>query len=218
MFKCGKCDESFETGPLLQRHLRVHKFPTPVPAPVPIPVAAPAAKQIRKKQKSSKSAKQQVSREKISIAVEYECYLCKRKYKNLKFMRKHMRNHMNDGSITSHLCPICRTEQDRTNMNTHLCSGKNDVQCEYCSKGFKSTNKLLKHLDKVHRTNRRFYRCDKCPMLFPMIWLKDCHQNTHADEPDQHLKTDTLNKTLPNAEAPKPHMCEKCGKTFTYSM
>lgn len=196
MFKCGRCQESFETGQQLQRHLRSHEQASN-------PDRVPARERKR----------DEGNTDKISKRIEYECYLCKCNYKKLGTMRKHMNSHIKR-QVVFHFCSICRTKVDRTKMNFHVCGQRDDIQCEYCSERFTGTNKLLKHLNQIHKTKRRLYECEKCIKHFPMIFLRDFHQNTHANEPDEYSRSANHTKRL-DAEKAKHHLCDECGKIFT---
>lgn len=211
-FKCGKCEESFETGKQLQLHLRIHRrmashFPTPESAPASAPVKK-VEEIIPKKPKS------QITPKPIPQRIQYECYMCKYKFKGLPFMRKHMKLHINGQRFQFHFCSICRIRLNQTKMNSHVCGQKDSVQCEYCSKQFTATIKLLNHLEKMHETNRRLYQCGKCTKYLPMIFLRDSHQNTHVDEPEKYSKS-SVHKKMLNVEKSKDHLCEECGKTFS---
>lgn len=196
VFKCGKCQESFETGQLLQQHLRTHE-----PAPIPDYVA----------EKQSKGNEE--STDETPSRIEYECYLCNCNYKRLTTMRKHMFSHVKSQKAVFHYCSICRAKVERTKMNSHVCGQLDNIQCEYCSKRFTGTNKLLKHLDVMHKTKRRLYECEKCSKYFPMIFLRDSHQNTHANETEGSLRSANRAKIL-DSDREKNHLCEECGRAF----
>lgn len=201
VFQCGKCEESFETAKQLQRHLRTHE-------PVPIPKFNSTNEGATGNTPKSSGS---IIQKKTYKRIEYECYLCNHRYKGLGNMRRHMNLHTKSEKVVFHFCSICRAKVDRTKMDWHVCGQGDDVQCEYCSKRFTGTSKLLKHLDVMHKTKRRLYECEKCVKHFPTTFLKDCHQMTHANEPEEYSK---LGKHK-NAERPKEHLCEACGKTFT---
>lgn len=107
----------------------------------------------------------------------FECYICKtHKTKTAKDMRKHMRQHRQKR------CEICK---EILQSMSHLCGNNIDVQCEYCSERFKTTENMRKHLVDVHKSNQRLYQCKMCPKYFPMIFLRDCHQATHTKRQEQ---------------------------------
>lgn len=138
--------------------------------------------------KIPKSASNGVQK-KRSDRIVYECYLCKCTYKSLVNMQKHMNLHVDNQNIDFQFCTICRMKVHYTKMDWHVCGEKDDIQCEYCSTRFTGTNKLLEHLDEMHKTDyQRLYECEKCVKHFPMIFLKDSHQSTHANEPEEYLK------------------------------
>lgn len=192
MFKCGKCQESFETGQQLQRHLRIHEQASNLEG---VPV----------KNRNEGDTDNRF---------EYECYMCKCNYKKLATMQKHMNLHMKSEKSVFQCCSICRTKVDRTKMNNHVCDGQRDnIRCEYCSKLFTGTNKLLKHLDVAHKTKRRLYECEKSRRHFPMIFLRDFHQITHEKKPKEYSRSAKHMKIF-DADKAKNHLCEECGRTF----
>lgn len=197
VFKCGKCEESFETGQQLQRHLRTHE-------------QALILERVTEKQMKKIKGKA----DRMSKRIEYECYLCNCIYKKLPTIRRHMNLHVKNQKAAFHYCSICRTKVERTKLNFHVCGQQSNVQCEYCSRGFKGTNKLLKHLDVMHKTTRRLYECEKCFKHFPMIFLRDFHQNTHTTEFEEYLRSAKHKKMLDSDKA-RNHLCEECGKRFT---
>lgn len=222
VFKCGKCDESFETGRLLGYHLRAHaRLSIPIRTSNSAAASAPLKKAVASAPVKVKEIKSKVSKPPPKVAQkpmskrgEYQCYLCKIKYKSLVFMRKHMKLHSDRiKSVAYDPCSICRIKIRRKEMNAHLCDQKDSVQCEYCSVHFMATNELLDHLETMHPINRRLYRCEKCIKYFPMIFLRDSHQTCHANEPQANSKTSGHRKVL-NVEKSRANLCDECGKTF----
>lgn len=61
------------------------------------------------------------------------------------------------------------------------------IECEYCEKKFISTSRLMRHLEKVHKTET-LHKCDRCKKLFRMKWLMDCHSLSH-DRFDQPINS-----------------------------
>lgn len=120
-----------------------------------------------------------------------ECYICKmRSIQNITYLRNHISNH-----DVFERCDICKSSLESEDVNIHLCGKENSIQCEYCDENFTSTVKLLAHLNDNHE-QKLSYKCDKCPKLLPMIFLKEQHMTQHVD-------------------IPRPFICDVCPKAFT---
>lgn len=131
--------------------------------------------------------------------VLFECFICKW---NNTYSEKTMRNHIKRHEKTPQKrfrrkCLVCLMLcHSAADLDSHLCGDKVDIQCEYCDEHFTATTELCEHLTSVHQSSQRFYRCSKCPKYFPMIFLKDCHENVHSKKNSQSelLNCDTCSK------------------------
>lgn len=100
-------------------------------------------------------------------------------------------------------CSVCELKLTTDTFYLHLCQHMDDkcdiIRCEYCSKSYNSTIKLLNHLNIGHNrdTDKTLYYCKQCPKIFEMAQLMDIHERVHPDK--------------------KPEIeCEKCSqKIFT---
>lgn len=120
----------------------------------------------------------------------FECFICKRfRTKDETAMRDHIKQHP---YMKIPKCEICNTQ---TAPISHLCGKNKIVQCEYCPEKLMTTEKLLEHLNSMHKSNRRLYGCEKCPKYFPMVFLKDCHQMSHSER-NPKVKCDMCLKTF----------------------
>lgn len=188
--------------------MRTHE-PPPIPDDIPV-------KMRKLNEGNASKLPNQVTRRHLSDHIAYECYLCNLKYKLLGALHNHMNLHTGGQRVVFHFCSICRMKVDRTKMDHHVCGANDFVQCEYCTKRFTGTAKLLKHLNEMHKTKRRMYQCEKCVRHFPMVFLKDSHQDSHANEPEEYMKfAKQFKGHIPSPERAKDHLCEECGKTFT---
>lgn len=122
----------------------------------------------------------------------FECFLCKMKF---CVNWAELCHHMSDTHSRDEQCKICREYLTGRELNGHLCGNESSVHCEYCKKSFKSTVKLLKHIERMHGQHKKLYRCDECREFFPMMKLKQLHSIYHS----------TIEK---------PFMCYMCSKTF----
>lgn len=78
-------------------------------------------------------------------------------------------------------CSVCEIKLAPNELDEHLCSNDENIQCEYCPESFKATVKLLEHLKRSH-DEKKLYRCEKCPRFFAMIRLKEYHLHRHIGE------------------------------------
>lgn len=128
--------------------------------------------------------------------VTFECFVCKRyKIKTESFMRNHIKR-CGVKRIRKSKCLICRQPLAIAELDSHLCGDNADVQCEYCADRFTVTKVLREHLENVHKSNRRLYKCKTplCKKYFPMIFLKECHESVHDPESEEVLACDTCGK------------------------
>lgn len=107
-----------------------------------------------------------------------ECYKCKLRLTNLNGLREHMKMHID---ATPNKCKVCQMYYSTKRFDRHLCKGKN-IQCEYCTKVFNSTIKLLKHLES-HKDQLLMNHCPKthcASKQFPMKSLFEWHLEMHS--------------------------------------
>lgn len=93
-------------------------------------------------------------------------------------------------------CIVCKEKLTKEELFTHLClKDGNELQCQYCTRMFKVTTRLLEHLQIFH-DDKQFYDCDRCTRQYEMVELLHIHQKSHTSD---------LQPKFP---------CEKCEKTF----
>lgn len=83
-------------------------------------------------------------------------------------------------------CTVCEMKLTTEELYLHMCQQQDIsdiIRCEYCSKSYNSTIKLLNHLRVSHNENpdKTFYHCDNCPKIFEMAQLLGIHEKTHPD-------------------------------------
>lgn len=108
-------------------------------------------------------------------SMEFECYQCHQSFPSLSKVKVHFREH--DASTK---CRICMKKFTRHDYIRHLCKGT-EIPCQYCSKPFKTTASLIKHINGSHKDHRN-YKCYKCAKAFPMKSLLEVHKPTHSQE------------------------------------
>lgn len=124
---------------------------------------------------------------------EYECYICKIKLNGWNDVKQHIRRHV---QARNEKCDICAEMYTAKELNRHLCADGKSIQCEYCTKSFGATAKLIRHVEIEHATEKILHRCKKCHRFFGMALLKDLHEMQHDNEE-------------------KLHVCEICSKAFS---
>lgn len=166
---------------------------------------------------------------------KFECYLCKKTFPTSTSAWDHMRVHNKDYRS----CFVCRERYVRSQGDKHLCIQQQPISCEYCSKAFSSTKRLLEHLVSAHN-ERKMYKCCKCTKHFGMIFLKNIHERSHdtvipyncnmcsksysmlelltshqrRDHMNQGCKVVNPSSTSNSHIVESSHLCHQCGKTF----
>lgn len=108
----------------------------------------------------------------------FECYVCKEVMESLPSVRKHLKEH---DKLRNRKCSICDLRMTANEEEHHLCRPENKIiNCDYCPEAFKSIVDLLEHIN-VEHTNRKFYKCSICPLLFPMQTLSNYHSTVHGE-------------------------------------
>lgn len=78
-------------------------------------------------------------------------------------------------------CTICNEKLSLDELYAHLCNKDESlIKCQYCSRTFKATIKLVEHLEVFH-DDKTFYECEQCLRTFEMHDFLEIHKNTHAD-------------------------------------
>lgn len=121
-----------------------------------------------------------------------QCYICEAEFDSAPVMQKHIRNH-----LLVQTCELCNKKLAFHELGEHLCDGQEIMPCEYCTKPFNATIKLIQHLNSKHADDCILYQCEKCPKYFKMTSLKAIHEKYHLDV------------------IPKPYQCGQCLQRFT---
>lgn len=126
----------------------------------------------------------------------YECYVCHKNYKEIKYLRLHQQIHWNESNFVCHICgnvyPLSST------LKKHLINRHSNVRphkCEHCSKDFKFRRELIIHL-RTH-TGEKPFGCSVCPEKFAALSSLRIHERRHTGE--------------------KPYICKYCSKSFSDS-
>ncbi|XP_031633963.1 zinc finger protein 184-like [Contarinia nasturtii] len=193
-YKCGRCNETFETPKELEHHMRsINEKP----------------KIIIKETKETKFGKR-----------AYECYLCKKAMPSLLRVQRHVENHSKQKITKMKHCTVCFKSFVLSKIDQHLCTQEMEICCEYCTQSFTSTYRLLDHLDSRHM-DATLYPCTKCTKHFSMMILKDVHERCHDKVIICEICSESFSRRIEYLEHKKTHdteksetayLCEICGK------
>lgn len=82
-------------------------------------------------------------------------------------------------------CQLCCKRLSLTEMDHHLCLEQREyLKCTYCLMTFNATKSFLNHIG-VHQAalkidrKYKFFKCQKCPVVYVMKVLLDCHKMSH---------------------------------------
>lgn len=108
-------------------------------------------------------------------------------YKQL-FDKMHSPNDTEDEDHDTDIktCSLCKAQLTPLEFDKHLCIDQESIVCP-CSKAFKSTASLLKHIvqhiEVMHVTDKRLlYKCHQCRLGYPMEILLECHKKSHKEQ------------------------------------
>ncbi|XP_031621088.1 zinc finger protein 184-like isoform X2 [Contarinia nasturtii] len=128
-------------------------------------------------------------------------------------------------------CKICAGYMKKEEIDQHICTKQETIKCKYCPETFKSIQKLVDHLkmpdhvDLIKEGTGTYYRCQICPIGYPMIELLQCHKKSHniirpeptIAQPKQGEKAQTtVEETILSSERStiKFFKCAKCDMCF----
>lgn len=125
------------------------------------------------------------------ILTAYQCATCDECFDQPNTLQHHLRLYHSD-QLRQNLskiqkCIVCSENIDPNKNEYHVCVQGKTMRCEYCVEVFSSTPQLLYHLNVAHIRDKSNYACDRCPKIFGMKLLLDCHRLSH-DNFDQGIK------------------------------
>ena len=102
-----------------------------------------------------------------------------------------------DDKLYTHKCDFCGKGFKTTNklrLHTRVHTGERPCKCSVCGSAFTVSSTLHRHMRTIHTQERRF-KCTVCSKAF-----------TQKQHLDQHVRIHT---------GEKPYKCHECGKVFT---
>lgn len=134
-----------------------------------------------------------------SDARSFICEFCNKGFKTKPALTKHLKLHTHPRSEICHICG--QTFNDKSVLGTHIKLKHfptRDYQCSECGLRFPLKSTLLKHIGRIHNTDRRrTFSCSTCNM-------------TYFDK-------STLNRhmSVKHSIHPVKISCEHCSSTFS---
>ncbi|XP_050310522.1 zinc finger protein ZFP2-like [Anthonomus grandis grandis] len=156
------------------------------------------------------------------------CNVCKKKFRDMKFLRKHLRSHIEDRPFKCDQCSRAFTEENYLNnhLRSHLPEEQKPHQCSICKKRFFHPSMLQKHI--LRHNNERPYVCQICNKgCFAensLVKHMKIHEKKKGDPRLLKHICDYCKTEFPSAEllsvhikqhtGDKPYVCNICGKCF----
>lgn len=124
------------------------------------------------------------------------CDVCGRSARHAKDLIIHMRVHTKEKPFQCTYCPSKFAQVSTLNAHTRLHTGERPHACHICGKRFISSSSMRIHI--VSHSGEKKYQCNICEKrLKSLCALKKHRICMHISE--------------------KPHACDKCGATFSFS-
>lgn len=139
------------------------------------------------------------------------CTLCKKQFKDLKVLKRHVRIHLKKKPY----------EVNRMNKCVHVC--KPFFQCNICNRPFSESGSLTRHLRK-HRGEIR-HLCSVCGKGFYEANVLMVHMRTHTGEKPiacglcekRFSDPNGLRSHMRSHTGERKHFCNICNKSFSHS-
>ncbi|XP_066289566.1 zinc finger protein 335-like [Branchiostoma lanceolatum] len=157
----------------------------------------------------------------------FKCPDCPYSCTRWSSLKEHQFHH--NGQSKPYKCDKCNySSVYKKDVTRHQSSHTTDRPfiCEQCGKSFKRDIHLKSHIDTHRRkADRNSYTCEICTMVFTLKKPYMEHVREHNQQPKLSSftcpvcgRTYTMQKRLTQHmkthSAEKPHMCDKCGKSF----
>ncbi|VVC31382.1 Zinc finger C2H2-type,Zinc finger, AD-type,Zinc finger, RING/FYVE/PHD-type [Cinara cedri] len=212
LFKCTKCEESFNTKHALKEHKNdVHPHTTYKCNCCDKTFDTMCARQKHKKEEHP--------------SITYSCDTCDYRTPYKSRMQYHENRHKKVYSVFCDTCQAGFFNKDELATHEIKNHGAEPYQCDRCSKLCTSKTNLYSHM-KVHTTSTESvsYQCETCGKAFRRIGSYRRHIQSHLG---LKYECSYCNKLLSSAHhlklhvrihtGEKNHVCEMCGKAFTVS-
>ncbi|XP_039441721.1 zinc finger protein 260-like [Culex pipiens pallens] len=196
LFKCSKCNRSFQSVKELQDHTKIsHRiYEIPITKPQPQARRSNTLNQCSHCPKSFANNRtlvrhvQDVHPETIQTILT--CQRCEQQFANEASLQAHMAAH--EKNYECRFCgKVCPTSVALAgHENTH--TKDQPFQCNECGRNFAQYTSMRRHM-KIH-FNEKKYSCDLCPKLFRQRSVMLTHRRIHTGE--------------------KPFECGVCKKSF----
>ncbi len=152
----------------------------------------------------------------------YECYLCKRTFRTMDRLRKHITNYHNvQHKLWS--CSDCHKRFSQRNKLVEHFYKHISTKCEHCScDAFTTLRDLRKHYQQTHSDQLTLHPCNRCPKKFVLKAQLRIHMHNHLDSLSKKFNCNMCSDTFLSGVQLKGHirafhttyLCQDCGKTF----
>jgi len=210
-FQCMLCNDCFEDGIKLQKHLQNHGRKRPF-----------KCSECHETFDRSNDLKNHVNRKQYDVKRPFACSVCNFQFPCTKDLCEHLKLHPSPMG-----CSLCGTRCVRLDhLRHHIKTAHSDhrpYKCSYCGKTFKEQHHMNEHKSGHVTKERRKFKCKICSHCFTTKYRQKQHMLEKHSVGSWHECTICHQKCLFLAhlqehmrkhENEKPYRCTKCQRRF----
>lgn len=130
----------------------------------------------------------------------YNCTTCNKVFNYKGLLKRHMVVHTKEKPYECHICHKCFTQSNDLKIHIRLHTGQKPFKCEYCTSSFNQKQQLKNHRRK--HTGEKPFECEKCGKRFSRRDHCRAHLKTHNND---HLRCQICGFTARHGNSLEKH-------------